>query len=163
TAADRGQLEPGRGVDGDVTARHRATEDGAERHERVADRRRLLAPREQPVGEVLHVRASDLRYASGAQLGPQTPAERHLVRADGAGVVPVPGAIADASFARADQPRVGRLAQSQLTRRAHRPAPDRRLRLCAPRLRLRERGEGLLDPLLVARAPDARLVARAAV
>ena len=147
----------------DVPARHRAAEDRAQRHQRVPDRGRVGAVGEQPVGEVLQVGAANLGELAGAERREHAQAQRRLVAADDARLVPVAGPVADAAVASAGKPRLGGLAESDLARRPHRASADLRLRLGAPRLRLGQRRERLLDPPPVACAPDARLVGRPAV
>jgi hypothetical protein len=150
-------------VDRDVSVLDRPAEDHAEGHERVADRRRVAALGEQVVGDALDVAALDVAEPRSTDARDDVVAQRRLVAPDRAGLVEVPGAIADATRLHASDEFVSGLVDGRVRRRAQGASTDTSLRLRAPRSRFGEGREGLSDALGLPSAPDARLVRRLAV
>ncbi len=150
-------------VDGQVAVLDRSAVDHAERHQDVADGRRVEALAEQFVGEALDVAALDIAEALRTELGQDAIAEGSLVAADRARLVEVARPCPHLSRAHPGEEIVAGLGQRYGRRRAKLAAVDRRLRLGPPGSSGGERRERLAQPLLVAGAPRARLVGRAAV
>src|SRR5215213_6261155 len=145
-------------VDGEVAVLDRSAKDHSERHQDVPHRRRIKAFAEEAVGELLHV-AEPLR----AELRDDAIAKGALVAADRARLVEVAGLRPHLAGPHAGHELLARLGQSRRRRRAELAAMDCALRFGSPGPRGRERRKGLAEALLVARAPRARLVGRAAV
>src|SRR6266498_5360557 len=74
---------------------------------------------------------STVEAMRGRRLGQQARPERDLVAAQDARLEGIAGTVANASLACAHDPRLRRLAQRDLARRAHCPATGRRLRFRA--------------------------------
>jgi hypothetical protein len=82
-----------------------------------------------PVGEVLHAEPGELGQAGTAKLRQHAEVHRRLVAAEGARLVPVTGAVADAPVERALAPDLPDLLERGRARRTHRAATKRDERL----------------------------------
>jgi hypothetical protein len=116
-------------VDRHVAVLDGPAEDHAQRHERVADRRRVAALGEQVVGDPLDVAALDVSEARPTDARDDLVAKRRLVAADRARLVDVSRAGPDSTGLHAGDELLGRLANGRVRRRAQRASPDARLRL----------------------------------
>src|SRR5262249_12639147 len=114
-------------------------------------------------GESLNVAALDVAEPLATERRKESGAERALVAADRARLVEVARLRPDLARAHAVEEFLSRFGQRDRRRRPELAPMDRGLRLGAAGAGGCERREGLAEPLLVARAPCARLVRRAAV
>jgi hypothetical protein len=161
-AAHSREAHAGARVDGHVTVLDRAAEDHAQRHDRVADRRRARAGGEHLVGERLHVAAAHVGELRAGEQRQDPVTERLLVATDDGRLVDVARAVAHQTGAHAGEESVGGLLDGRGRRRAEAAALYRGERVDPPRLRRRLAREGLADRSPVAWRPDARLPPAAA-
>jgi hypothetical protein len=123
----------------------------------------ILLP-DELVDQLLHVAATQLGEAVVAELVVDVLLEVGLVRADHGGLV-APLALAGANFAAAHpgDERLAGLADRLAVRRLHRAPANGAGGIRSPTLRRRLRRERLADLFLLARTPDPRLPAVAAL
>ncbi len=150
-------------VHGDVPVLDCPAKDHAERHESVADRRRVAALGEEVVGDSLDVATLDIAQARRAETWDDVVAKGSFVAPDRTRLVEVSRTGADSTGLHPGNELLGRFAHARVRRRAHRSSADAGLRLRAPRTGLGEGQKGLADTCRLSSAPHARLVRRLAI